>query len=208
MKTRYTRLAKLGAVAIAAGLALTGCSSNDQGNDTTSSSSAAASSTEKADAKVTFTDAIVKAKPADKDMTGVFGKLHNTTKDEITITEVSTSLNAPKNEIHEVVDGKMRPKEGGIKIPAGGTYELKPGGDHLMIMDYKNEIKTGDTVKVSAKLSDGSTVELGDVQVRDMGAGNENYGDMANHPSGAPMSGMNMDGMNHDMGNKPEGMHN
>ncbi len=47
-----------------------------------------------------------------------------------------------KGEIHEMaVDGNgvmtMRPVEGGIEIPAGGTVELKPGAFHIMFKELK-----------------------------------------------------------------------
>ncbi|VAV96712.1 Copper metallochaperone, bacterial analog of Cox17 protein [hydrothermal vent metagenome] len=54
---------------------------------------------------------------------------------------------AKKTEIHEmkIKDGvmKMRPLKDGIKIPAGGTIVLKPGGFHLMFMGLKSRLKDG-----------------------------------------------------------------
>ncbi|MFZ1681904.1 MAG: copper chaperone PCu(A)C [Rhizobiaceae bacterium] len=51
---------------------------------------------------------------------------------------------AAKVEIHEMVmDGdvmKMRPVEGGIEVPAGGSVELKPGGLHVMFMGMKKQL--------------------------------------------------------------------
>ncbi len=57
---------------------------------------------------------------------------------------------AARGEVHEMsVEAgimKMRPVEGGIAIPPGGTVELKPGGYHLMFMDLSAGLKEGETV--------------------------------------------------------------
>ncbi|MBN9029861.1 MAG: copper chaperone PCu(A)C [Rhizobiales bacterium] len=57
-----------------------------------------------------------------------------------------------KGEIHEMaVDGNgvmtMRPVEGGIEIPAGGTVELKPGAFHIMFKELKRLPKQGEKFK-------------------------------------------------------------
>jgi len=36
-----------------------------------------------------------------------------------------------------------------LELPAGKAVELKPGGYHVMLMDLKQPLKTGDTVTVS-----------------------------------------------------------
>jgi hypothetical protein len=36
-----------------------------------------------------------------------------------------------------------------LELPAGKAVELKPGGYHVMLMDLKQPLKTGDTVSVS-----------------------------------------------------------
>jgi hypothetical protein len=45
----------------------------------------------------------------------------------------------------------MRKVEG-FDIPAKGTFELKPGGPHLMFMDIKRPFKEGETIPVTLKL--------------------------------------------------------
>jgi hypothetical protein len=56
-------------------------------------------------------------------------------------------------EIHEMsMDGnvmKMRALPNGLDLPAGKAVELKPGGYHVMLMDLKKELKSGDTVPVT-----------------------------------------------------------
>ncbi|MEH0146250.1 copper chaperone PCu(A)C [Corynebacterium sp. Q4381] len=111
------------------------------------------------------------------DMTSIFGTLRNHTDSEITITGFTTSLGGNKNQIHEVKDGVMQEKGGGITISAGGSHELEPGGDHLMVMDYAEPIHAGDTLTLTLQLADGSAVEIPDLAVRTMAAGEEDYGD-------------------------------
>jgi hypothetical protein len=39
----------------------------------------------------------------------------------------------------------------GYDIPAGGVFELKPGGPHLMFMDIRRPFKEGEKVPVKLK---------------------------------------------------------
>ena len=70
----------------------------------------------------------------------------------------------------------MQKKEGGITIPAGGSHELKPGADHLMVMNYDKPIQAGEDVDVKLMFSNGTTVEVPDIPVRTIASGEENYG--------------------------------
>ncbi len=133
---------------------------------------------------VTLENGAVRAKAAKdaadgSDMTSIFGTLRNTSDEDVTVVGFTTSLGQGDNQIHEVVDGVMRQKEGGFDIPAGGTHELAPGGDHFMVMDYAAAIEAGDTVDVTLLLEDGSTATIPNVAVRTMLPGHESYGDHA-----------------------------
>lgn len=180
--------AKLAVVAMVA-LSLTACANTQKDSDKKvdtatsvakpSAASSAAKSTDKAsEAKgaVVLENGFVKAKGTDKDMTGMFGTLRNTSDKTVTVTGFSTNLDARKYEVHETKNGVMQEKKGGIELPAGGTYELKPGGDHLMIMGLPAAIAAGDTVKVTLKLSDGSEIKDIILPVRTIASGQENYG--------------------------------
>jgi len=63
----------------------------------------------------------------------------------------ATFEGAGRTEIHQMsVDNgvmKMRPVEGGIEIPAGGTVELKPGAFHIMFKELKRLPKQGEKFK-------------------------------------------------------------
>lgn len=162
-------------------LALTACSNTQKDSESKVDTATAAAEASKsshahtATSAVQLTDGYVKAKPTEKTMTGIFGTLRNTSAQPVTLTGFSTNTGAGEHEIHEVKDGVMQMKQGGITLPAGGTYELKPGGDHLMVMDLAKEIAAGDTVTVTLQLDGADDVTL-DVPVRTIASGQENYG--------------------------------
>ncbi len=135
--------------------ALTAC-----GSDTTTTEAAAdVPSGAAGSCALTIADPWVKAQ--DTGMTGAFGVVSNPSDADITITSAS-SPSAGKIEVHEVVDKDgamvMQPKEGGLVVPAGGTAELKPGGDHLMLMGLSAPIEAGDEVEITAVCDTGGTV--------------------------------------------------
>lgn len=160
---------------------------------TSEAATAEATAAAHGDADVMLADATIRAKAAadtadGSEMTAIFGVLHNHSDKDVELTGFTTSLGDASYEIHEVVDGMMRQKEGGITVPADGSHEFKPGSDHLMIMGYAPEIAAGDTVEVTLQFADGSEVVVPGVAVRTMGAGDESYGEDGNlqgHQHGA-----------------------
>lgn len=186
----------------AASLTLAGCSTSEE--DSTAAPSSAAASAENgaekdkeaatsgsasssAESGVTFEDAVVRAMEKDSDMTAIFGTLHNHTDKDINVVGFTSSVKAEHYEIHEVVDGVMQEKEGGFDIPAGESVELAPGSFHFMLMGVTEPVMAGETATLTLELSDGSTVDLGDIPVRSIGAGDENYGDMGGMDHGDDM---------------------
>lgn len=117
------------------------------------------------------------AKAAPSGMTAVFGTLTNPTDRDLTVTAASSALSATV-ELHEVamVDGamRMRPKAGGFMVPAHGTHELRPGGDHIMFLNLTAPVAPGADVAVTLTLSDGTTVPFTAVG-KDFAGGNETY---------------------------------
>lgn len=162
-------------------LALAGCA--DDGDTTAATATTAVETTattaaEASDAAdVTFTDGVVRAKGTDKGMTGIFGVFTNNTDEEINVESFTSDFEGATYELHEVVDGVMQEKEGGFTIPAGETYELMPGGDHLMIMDYMDEIPAGDVVNITIHLGNGDSFDVENIPVRTMNPGDEDYGE-------------------------------
>jgi len=54
-------------------------------------------------------------------------------------------------------------------LPAGGMFELKPGGAHLMLMDLRRTLKQGEKVPLTLKLEKGGEVKL-ELTVEELGA--------------------------------------
>ena len=55
------------------------------------------------------------------------------------------------------------------EIPAKGSFELKPGGAHLMLVDIKRPFKEGEKVPLVLRFQNGGEVKT-ELQVRALGA--------------------------------------
>ena len=71
---------------------------------------------------------------------------------------------AGRVEIHEMrMDGgvmRMRELAGGINLPAGAEVALRPGGNHLMLMDLRAPLKEGASVPVVLVFERAGRVEV------------------------------------------------
>lgn len=103
------------------------------------------------------------AKAARTGMTAGFGMIANPSAKAITVIGGFTSA-ARAVQLHEVVDEDgamvMQQKAGGLVIPAGGMLELKPGGNHLMLMGLTRAINAGDLVPVTLITADGGLLKV------------------------------------------------
>ncbi|MBI3228292.1 MAG: copper chaperone PCu(A)C [Mycolicibacterium cosmeticum] len=127
-------------------------------------------------AEVTVSDQWASA--AESGMAAVFGTFANAGHHEARIVSGASPV-AGRVEVHEVTGDAtgtktMHPKAGGIVVPAAGTHELAPGGDHLMLMDLKAPLSPGAEVPVTVTFEDGSTLDV-TAQVRDFAGANEDY---------------------------------
>ncbi len=180
--------AVVAALVMAVGPALAGCSSS-QTTETITGSAGTGAATVSPAAAITLTDGWVKAAPSG--MTALFGTLHNTTDGDITVVGGVSDV-AGKVELHEVVmaagEAKLQPKEGGFRIPAGGTLELAPGHDHVMLMALKRAVEPGDDVEVALSTAAGVTVTVSGI-AKEYAGGNESYGAS---PAGGSAGDMSM----------------
>ncbi|WP_336086409.1 copper chaperone PCu(A)C [Nocardia sp. SSK8] len=140
--------------------------------------------------RITLTDQWIKA--ADSGMSAAFGQLTNTGDEPVTLV-AATSPASARVEIHEVVPDSsgaktMRPKEGGITIPAHGEVTLRPGAEHLMFMDLLQPLRTGAETSLTLTFADGSATVV-TAQIRDFAGGNENYAPGGDHPDASSGSG-------------------
>ncbi|EFK55120.1 hypothetical protein HMPREF0291_10378 [Corynebacterium genitalium ATCC 33030] len=198
----------LAAVLCAGALGLAGCGDNTETAGTSETTSEATpdaasgapsdvASEASSEATIELVDGYCRAKPAadddaamesatdlDKkhsDMTACFGTLKNTSDQDISVKSFAVpSLEGASTELHEVVDGVMQEKPGGFTVAPGETYELVPGGDHLMIMNYDEAIPAGETLEVEITTDADTTLSI-EIPVREQPSGEENYGGHEGH---------------------------
>ena len=111
-------------------------------------------------------------------MTAVFGTVTNRTDQGITITG-GTSPSAGEVQVHTMAkqaDGsmKMMQKKGGLRVPAGGSVALEPGGDHLMLLELTEPLVNGDDVVLVMVTSSGDELAW-TVPVRTFAGAEETY---------------------------------
>lgn len=128
----------------------------ESGADDSADDASAESGDVDSDTGLAFEDGWIKA--ADSGMTGAFGTLVNTSDEDVTVTAATAEV-AGMTELHETENSggssTMKEKEGGFTVPAGGSLEFAPGGDHIMLMDLQEEILPGDEVAIELETSAG-----------------------------------------------------
>src|SRR5262245_54336618 len=62
----------------------------------------------------------------------------------------------------------------GYDIPAKGTFELKPNGAHLMLVDLKNPLKEGEKIPLMLKFEKAGEVKV-DFEVRPLTGGSSEH---------------------------------
>lgn len=112
-------------------------------------SSLAYSETNPTTPQVSISDPWVRATTSQQKATGAFMKL----KSEAPVTLVGASSPvANVVEVHEMatVDNVMKMRAiAQLPLPAGKVVELKPGSYHIMLMDLKGPVSTGQKVSVT-----------------------------------------------------------
>lgn len=128
-----------------------------------------------APAGISVSNAYVRATDAGMQpyMTGAFMEITNGTDHDVTLTGGAAEF-SPRIEVHEVVNGVMQMKEGGLAVPAGSTVALAPGGNHLMFMGMADPLAAGDEVMFDLVFDDGTTVAVS-APVKPVNAGTETY---------------------------------
>ena len=103
---------------------------------------------------VTVTDGWVRASVQGQNATGAFMSIK--ARENTRLVGVMTPV-AGVAEVHEMkMDGgvmKMRALPE-LDLPAGKAVELKPGGYHVMLMDLKQPMKTGESVPITLVFED------------------------------------------------------
>jgi len=129
-----------------------------------------------APAEVSISDAWVKASEYSDHvggMTGIFAKITNKTAKTITLIGGTSSF-APKVDVHQVVNGVMSHKQGGIQIKPGKSAILEPGALHIMLMGLTKAILPGARVDVKLTFKGARAVAL-ILTAKSVPAGAETY---------------------------------
>lgn len=104
----------------------------------------------------------VREAPPGVDVMAGYFVLENLTDKPLTLTETS-SPDFGSVMMHESVvkDGQESMQEvAQVLVPAHGSVEFKPGGYHLMLMQPKKNLFSGDMVTLMLKFSDGSELAI------------------------------------------------
>lgn len=98
-----------------------------------------------------------------------FFVIKNNSDKDIAITSANSDI-AEKNELHtHIKENKMMKmmKIEKLVVPAKSSLELKSGGDHIMLMGLKKELKAGDEISLELSFSDGDKKKI-KVPVKDL----------------------------------------
>ena len=98
-----------------------------------------------------------------------FFVIKNNSDKDIAITSANSDI-AEKNELHTHIKENEMMKMMKIEklvVPAKSSLELKSGGDHVMLMGLKKELKVGDEINLELSFSDGDKKKI-KVPVKDL----------------------------------------
>lgn len=98
-----------------------------------------------------------------------FFVIKNNSDKDIAITSANSDI-AEKNELHTHIKENQMMKMIKIEklvVPAKSSLELKSGGDHVMLMGLKKELKVGDEISLELSFSDGDKKKI-KVPVKDL----------------------------------------
>ena len=98
-----------------------------------------------------------------------FFVIKNNSDKDIAITSANSDI-AKKNELHTHIKENQMLKMMKIEklvVPAKSSLELKSGGDHVMLMGLKKELKAGDEISLELSFSDGDKKSI-KVPVKDL----------------------------------------
>jgi hypothetical protein len=112
-------------------------------------------------AQITITDAWARATAPGAKIAAGYMTIRNAGKNPDKLVAASSPA-AEKVQTHVTVkDGdifRMREVKG-YDIPAGGSFELKPGGAHLMLVNVRPPLKEGERVPLTLRFERGGEVK-------------------------------------------------
>lgn len=110
---------------------------------------------------VQVSGALCRPTPVGRQTTGCYLTLVSASGDRL--ASVASSA-AGRAQIHEsrMESNMMMMQElkDGLPLPAGQSVELKPGGNHIMLLGVSEPLKTGDTVPLTLTFASAAPVEV------------------------------------------------
>lgn len=113
-------------------------------------------------ADLNIEDAMARAVPPTAKMSAAFMTLTNNADTDLAVVSAESSV-AKAVELHNntMTDGKMKMRQvNQIDLPANQTTELKPGGQHVMLIGLKRALVEGETIDLKLNFSDGSSESM------------------------------------------------
>jgi periplasmic copper chaperone A len=111
------------------------------------------------DGMVQITDAYARGSIPGSKNSALFMKVKNLTEQNLTIIDVHAKEVARKTELHTTIKDKetgimKMQKVNEIVVEAKKTAEFKSGGDHVMLLDLKKELKENDDFEASVSFKE------------------------------------------------------
>lgn len=108
---------------------------------------------------VQITDAYARASIPGSKNSALFMKVKNLTEQNLTIIDVQAKEVANKTELHTTIKDKdtgflKMQKVDNVVVEAKNTAEFKSGGDHVMLLDLKRELKDDDNFEASVSFKE------------------------------------------------------
>ena len=200
----HHKLMALSSVALAGILTLNACGSTNTNSDSSASATSSSSATASGSAQSSSGPIKIEntwAKATDGGMTGVFGKITNTSDHDVKVVS-ATSTATDEVQLHTTVkDSNGSTKMQQVQeftVKAGETLELKPGGNHIMLMGLNCSLSAGASTTVTLKTEDGATLEF-KPEARDYSGAKEEYqGDAQSTGSASADASASASGDSHD----------
>lgn len=123
-------------------------------------------------ADISVNNAYARASIGHAPNSAVFLTIENKGDKAVSLKAVKSSPELCKEaQIHTNIreDGMMKMKKlDELKIEPKSSKELRPGGDHIMLIELSKALKEGDKISLILEFDDNSTLSLDEIQVKNI----------------------------------------
>ena len=117
--------------------------------------------------EISVSDAWVRATPPGAKTAAVYLTINNPDADDALVAAETNVADEAQLHTHRHDDGMMRMQQvDRFELPGGETIELKPGGNHLMLIDIYRPMEPGNSIELRLIFEQNSPLTL-QVPVRD-----------------------------------------